>query len=216
MSLIPFSVGCTNFIGPSRSGKSFFIHKLIYEKDKMFERPANKVLYCYSVEQKEFEELKFRLGDDIIFHHGIPSRELVSEFATDNSEVNILVLDDLQSDCLRSGDVMKCYTELSHHLDLIVLMSCHNLFEKGKYNKTIGLSTNALCIFEQVRDVNQIRVLASQMYPGKTKEFLQVYMDATSHPFGYLIVNLNPNLGSHQYRLYTKVMPGENPIVYKI
>lgn len=219
MSLIPFKPGCISIVGPSRSGKSFLIHSILKERNNMFTPgiKINKILYCYSVYQKEFENLSNHIGDDIIFHQNIPSKEYIEEFVNQNKDFNMIILDDLQNECLDNVDVLKLFTESSHHLDLIVIMSNHNLYSQGRFAKTIQLNSNYLIIFELVRDLGQLRTLASQMYPGKLKSFLKIYSDCCLNTkWGYLTVNLNSNLNDDEHRLYTQILPGQTPIVYKL
>jgi hypothetical protein len=40
------------------------------------------------------------------------------------------------------------------------------------------------------RDVSQIMALAHQMYPQRTKYFLEAYTAATARPHGYLVIDM--------------------------
>jgi hypothetical protein len=63
------------------------------------------------------------------------------------------------------------------------------------------------------RDVSQIMALAHQMYPQRTKYFLEAYTAATAQPNGYLVIDMKQEtldilrLGSH-------IFPGEKEIAY--
>ena len=66
------------------------------------------------------------------------------------------------------------------------------------------------------RDVSQVGILGRQLYPGKTKGFLKAYEDALSvGKHGYFVVDICPH-AQDQYRLRTRVFPGEDPIVYRL
>lgn len=54
------------------------------------------------------------------------------------------------------------------------------------------------------------------MYPGNVGHFLESYADATSKPFGYLLVDSSPSLDDEQLRLRTLIFPDDKPgeIVY--
>jgi hypothetical protein len=43
-----------------------------------------------------------------------------------------------------------------------------------------------MVVFKNPRDVSQIMALAHQMYPQRTKYFLEAYIAATAQPHGYL------------------------------
>jgi hypothetical protein len=215
-SLLPYKPGCIFINGMSRSGKTHLVATMVTQRDKMFNPPANKVLLCYSVFQEKYEILKNNLKDDLILHEGLPTKDEISEFATMNKGPNIIILDDLQMQAVANSDILQLCTEGSHHLNLYVLICSHNLFMQGKCQKTMQINMNYIIIFEHPRDLSQLRTLGTQMFPGQVKQFMDIYKDATSSDYGYLVINLNPNLSQNDFRLYTKNLPGEEPIVYKI
>jgi hypothetical protein len=45
-----------------------------------------------------------------------------------------------------------------------------------------------MVVFKNPRDVSQIMALAHQMYPQRTKYFLEAYTAATSQPHGYMVI----------------------------
>ena len=51
------------------------------------------------------------------------------------------------------------------------------------------------------------------MYPNDTRFAVEAYADATSVPYGYLLVDLKPEQDD-RYRLRTNVFPGETQYVY--
>jgi hypothetical protein len=51
------------------------------------------------------------------------------------------------------------------------------------------------------------------MYPGSTKYMLEAYQDATSKPFGYLLIDLKPQT-DERIRLRSNIFPGEVNYAY--
>jgi hypothetical protein len=49
-----------------------------------------------------------------------------------------------------------------------------------------------MVVFKNPRDVSQIMALAHQMYPQRTKYFLEAYIAATAQPHGYLVIDMKP------------------------
>jgi hypothetical protein len=47
-----------------------------------------------------------------------------------------------------------------------------------------------MVVFKNPRDVSQIMALAHQMYPQRTKYFLEAYTTATARPHGYLVIDM--------------------------
>ena len=78
--------------------------------------------------------------------------------------------------------------------------------------RTISLNTHYMVMFKNPRDATQIRTLACQMYPEKPRFLTDAYRDATSMPYGYLLVNLRPD-ACDALRLQTDVFE-EHPTAY--
>ena len=78
------------------------------------------------------------------------------------------------------------------HLNLSVVFITQNLFYQGKSCRTISLNSTYMVVFKNPRDQSQIRQLACQMYPGKTKILQAAYDLETRDPFRYLFLDLHP------------------------
>ena len=55
--------------GPTGSGKTFFVYKLL--KNHMFTKKVSKILYCYGVYQDLYDTMLLSLPN-IVFHEGVP------------------------------------------------------------------------------------------------------------------------------------------------
>ena len=55
--------------------------------------------------------------------------------------------------------------------------------------------------------------LARQMYPGHSKYMVEAFKNATSDPYGYLLIDMKP-FTEEMYRLRTNIFPGETHYVY--
>jgi len=117
-----------------------------------------------------------------------------------------LIIDDLMHEA--DERVSKIFTRVSHHKNLSVLHLTQNLFYGSKQNRTISLNSHYLVVFKNTRDATQISHLASQMYPGKSKFLIEAYRDATSKPFGYLLIDLKPDT-EDQLRIRSNIFPDD-------
>jgi len=123
----------------------------------------------------------------------------------------MLIIDDLMHE---SGDsVSKIFTRDSYHKNISVVFITQNLFYGSKQNRTMSLNTHYLVLFKNPRDLTQIRNLASQMHPGKTKFLVDAYREATSQPFSYLLIELKPDT-DEKLRIRANIFPGEPHYVY--
>lgn len=64
------------------------------------------------------------------------------------------------------------------------------------------------------RDISQLQCLARQAFLGKSAFVLEAFKDATAQPYGYLVLDFSPN-AEEEYRVRTRVFPGEDTIIYQ-
>ena len=65
-----------------------------------------------------------------------------------------------------------------------------------------------MVVFKNPRDASQVTHLAKQMYPGLVKFVQEAFKDATSVPYGYLLVDLKQDT-PEDMRLRTTVLPDD-------
>ena len=178
----------------------------------MFEGPPiTKILYCYSVYHDLFDEMGSALPL-IQFKQGLPSKDELDSLSADK-QPSLLILDDLMELVGSSQNMSDLFCQYTHHKNINVIYISQNLFQQGKYARTIALNTSVLVLMKSMRNSSQIKCLASQIYPGETKRFMEAYKDATSQPFGYLTVDMAPSADDN-HRLRTHIFPDQDTVVY--
>ena len=65
-----------------------------------------------------------------------------------------------------------------------------NLFYKNKQTRSLSLNSYYIVLFKNARDATQVANLARQMYPGKSAFMIEAFKNATSAPYGYLLIDL--------------------------
>ena len=205
MALIPFQNPTTMILsGCTGSGKTTWLMKLLKHKDEMFESKIEHIFYHYGVWQDVFQELEQKQG--VHFYHGLPSS------SSDYPKHSLIILDDLQDQVVNCKLVEQFFTRGSHHNEWTVIYLTQNLFYQGKCSRNIALNAHYTVLFKNPRDIQQIAFLGRQL--GNTELIKEAYKDATTPPYGYLVIDLSPH-SSSEYRYRTHVFPGEYPIVYK-
>ena len=193
--------------GPTGSGKTVFVSKLI--KERKLHPMANLVTWVYSKWQVAYEQFP-----QVEFVHDF-NWQIISDWEQDRDKpARILVLDDQMT---RMGDdkqhLTKLFTEDSHHLNMTVVYLVQNVFDQGKAMRGVSLNSHYEVLFKNPRDKSQIRWLAHQMYPEDPQILTEAYQDATSKPFSYLIADHRPET-PEDYRLRTGIFEGEELILY--
>lgn len=187
--------------GPTGCGKSTFVKHLIAHNTELIDPAPEQIVWYYGEWQPMYDILP-----DVQFVEGLPDIK-----SLDGSKRTLVILDDLM--CETDKTVTHLFTKGSHHRDLSVLHLVQNLFDKNKHTRTISLNAHYLVLFKNPRDASQITHLAKQMYPGHVKFLQEVFRDATSKAYGYLLIDLKQETPEH-LRLRTDIMPHEIQHVY--
>ena len=188
--------------GPTGCGKTFLLLNILKEVE-IFEQQPVKIIWCYSVYQEKFKDYK----DVIEFHEGLYDIKALQCLPGHK----IIILDDLMHKL--NEDIAETFTVYSHHLNITVFFITQNIFHQNKYMRDVSLNTQYLILFGQRRDMSQVNVVATQMFPTQRKEFLKVYKEVTSIPHGYLLYELHPK-NKHRVLLHTNILPNEAKTVY--
>ena len=187
--------------GPTGSGKTRYVFKLIENADSMIEPPPHRIVYCYGQYQHLFDKYPH-----VDFRRGLPDLE---DF--DGREPVLLVVDDLMNETDES--VANLFTKGSHHRNVSIVFLVQNMFHKNKYIRTISLNSHYMVLFKNPRDVSQFASLARQMYPNRSAFAVEAYKDATREPYSYLFVDLRL-AQVEDLRLRSNIFPGERHYVY--
>jgi septin family protein len=196
---------CMTVAGPSQSGKTQFVYNVLKNTHNLIHPLPNNILYCYSNWQPIFNELKQDIKN-IEFLPGVPEMDTI-----DNC---LVILDDLMADCIDNKEVFNLFTVGSHHRNASVIFLTQNIFEQGKYARSISLNSHYLVIFNNRRDQSQIMHVGRQLYPGNSKFFNEVFDDAVKvQSHGYLIIDLMPQ-SNESIRLRTYNFNSNEVYVY--
>jgi hypothetical protein len=140
------------------------------------------------------------------FQQGLPDLDTL-----DPREKHLIILDDLMDET--DQRVASLFTKKGHHRNISVMYIVQNLFHRGKHHRTISLDAHYMVVFKNPRDVSQIMTLAHQMYPQRTKYFLEAYTAATAQSHGYLVIDMKQETPDI-LRLRSSIFPGEEQKAY--
>ena len=151
----PLKSPCNSCVsGVSGSGKTTLVHKILKFKDVIYDTPVHQVLYCMTVDQPLFSEMR-RTVPGIKFRRGIPNEEDLNIF-TDGSRHCIVVLDDLMEEVVRSVEAQNLFTKYDHHEFISVLYIAQNFYTQGKCSRNLSMNTHYFFVLCNPRDVSQI------------------------------------------------------------
>lgn len=167
--------------GPSQSGKTSFVLKLLDHRDEIFKCDINRIVWCYGIYQPKLNVLLQSKG--YILHQNIIDVSNIQPY-------DIVVLDDLFQESKNSQDVTAMFTRAAHHKPCFIIFIMQNLFPPGKESRTRSLNTHYYVIFKNPRDKSQIEFLARQILPRQAKTLIEIFEAATEKPHSYLFLDL--------------------------
>ena len=169
-------------VGPSFSGKTTFVSKLMEKASEIFNVEFDKKIYCSDTDPgNAFRE--FELINEI------------EEMDLNNSNKNlntIIILDDKMEKAINDNTVSELYTKFSHHYNITIIFLTQNLFPKSKYMRNLYLNSSYIVLMKNPNEIIQINSLSKRIHRGGAKtKLLDAYLDATQDPYSYLVVDLN-------------------------
>ena len=168
-------------VGPSHSGKSTFVLKLLDHRHQAFVTVPKRVIWCYGIYQHEFNTHLQQKGYQT--HRDIISVSQIQPY-------DVIVLDDLIHESKNSQEVTAMFTRAAHHKPCFIIFIMQNLFPPGRESRTRSLNTHYYVIFKNPRDKSQVEFLARQILPNNSKALISAFEAATEKPHSYMFLDL--------------------------
>ena len=129
--------------------------------------------------QKEIENLVFVRGVNFEF----------IESMKNNGTKYLLFFDQSYEEICNSKAFVDTATA-GRHRGLSTIYNKQNLFHQSKLGRDVELQNTHIVLFESPRDIMQVTTLSTLL--GRSSELVEWYRDATSVPFGQLLIDLSP------------------------
>ena len=110
-------------------------------------------------------------------------------FVKNNGTKYLLVSDESCEEIRNSKAFVDIATD-GRHRGLTTIYIKHNLFHQSKLGRDVELQNTHIVLFKSPRDVMQGSRLSAQL--GLGSELVDSYRDATSVPYGHLLIDLSP------------------------
>ena len=181
--------------GPSSSGKTFFIFRLLMLRKELFNDQFTKIIYCYP--HQEFSTKK----DQEFFQKlelNVPGIEIANELPSVSSLQasqghTLLILEDMMHELISSASHMKLYTVYSSHCSVSILTTTQNYFEQGKYSKTILRNQTFIVLFDSLSDRQATSMISRQLFPQSKNFLIECFTwlqnNVTSREYRYVFID---------------------------
>lgn len=131
------------FSGSSGTGKTNLVLQLLM--NQFFSKPIRNVYY-FGINETDANSLKWdQILEDIsvTYMEGLPSASFFSKIPKNS----LIVIDDQFYDAVNASQLANAFTFDRRHRQFSIILITQNLFEKGKYNKTIRNNCEILVLF---------------------------------------------------------------------
>ena len=228
---VRFKTPCNIILtGPTQSGKSTFIRKLIFWRRLLFAPVPEKVFYVYAARDPLIDKM-IEKGQ---IHKAI--KNLPKDYNTLEKMVTkykkegvLLIVDDGLSQLEKYLPTV--FEELTHRANTTILFVSQVMFLNSSLWRRLSLNTHYMIAFRNKRNSLQIRALASQFSQCNPRFVSNSFIDATkpkptikldendensAFGYGYIILNFNP-MSPEILSLVTNILPTDkDPVaVYK-
>jgi len=193
---------------PTKSGKTELVKNIVINCNQMIEPIPVKIFWSYTEWQKTYDSVLSRMPS-VNFFEGLPS---IDELKSDKSVPKLLILDDMMQELKGDSRLNELFTRGSHHWNLSIIHIVQNLFFDGI--RTSRINAQYLILMKNPSDRLQIKNLGRQLFPG-SKHFEEAFTDATSKPYGYLLIDLTQTTPENM-RLRSNIFPEKDEMVVYI
>ena len=140
----------------------------------------------------------------------------MSRLEKTNDRGSLCIFDDVMNEVSSNATISKLFTHGRSHLGCSLVLMLQNIFPKGSQSRTISINAQYQVLFQNPRDSLQISILARQLCPLNSKNFLEIYKRATHRTYGYLSCCFT-QFCPDEIRYRTNVLLCEYPsIVYQL
>ncbi|GBO33912.1 hypothetical protein AVEN_75464-1 [Araneus ventricosus] len=103
------------------------------------------------------------------------------------------------------------FTVGSYHKNFSIILITQNLFPRIRVARDISLNAHYIILFRNNRDQSQIACFGRQVFPDRSKFFMDAYKKATAEKYQFLLVDCFPRI-DEEFRLRQSLFPDQRGV----
>ena len=158
--------------------KTTWIIELLRHHHKLCTHTPEKLIWIYGVEQPDLFETsrKIWFPHQCEFVDGCPD-DLLTHLEQMSVHGSLCIFDDFMNEVSSNSMVSKLFTCGRSQVGCSLVLMLQNIFPKGTQSRTISINAQYQVLFPNPRDSLQISMLARQLCPLNSKDFLEIYKE---------------------------------------
>ena len=159
--------------GPSLAGKSTFLKKLVEFREEIYDQQFQRIIYCspHCWTQNEYLESLRKQFPNLELSSELPCLDALNIIIDGTHK--LILIDDFMLAFNQSPHAFKLLTIHSHHLQISVVVTSHNLFASSKFQKTLTRNFSEIVLLYARSDKLSLRTLGIQMFPETPRILLK-------------------------------------------
>ena len=191
-----------SLVGPSETGKSQLFYNWL--KIGTFQPKFDKIYFFYQPSQPLYDVMQMEIKN-LEFGEGVNFEYIDS--LKNNGIKYLLIFDNSCEEICNSKAFVDAATAGRHRGPSTTYIK-HNLFHQSKLGRDVELQNTHIVLFKSPRDVMQVTTFSTQLSLGS--ELVDWRLDATSAPFGHLLIDLSPRTDDWlRYRTNSSSVPSK-------
>ena len=205
-------------VAPSGSGKSVLVLNLLKQRQFIFSKPFDRIIFCYPVNDRSEHRAQYLsklrdVCDFIEIETGLVSLKNLESTAKNT----LYIVDDLQSSFIGHSESLELCTVGSHHYSINIIFICQCISLKQSSNHTnLFQNFTHFCIWENRTDVTALSGLSRYFFGLGCSQALQAIIEFSKENFPedkypQILVNCSIHCPSlHQGKAFLRWLPDES------
>lgn len=201
-------------VGPTSSGKTTIVHRLLKHPKVLFGTNFDHIVYAVpkmTDTHHEFVNLLQQTVPNVTIHQGIPNVEELSVMGGRK----LLILDDLIQQVVNDNSMHSAFTMLSSHTNTNIILISQNYFTQGKFANSLIRNISDKILFNDRSDKMWLNTVSRRMFPASTgflNNAMSWVVENFSEPYEhYLYIDTNPRSKlSAKFQVRTNIVPSDD------
>ena len=206
--------------GPSTSGKSYLILRMLQNKSYIFNETFKSIYYVfpeYMAESRKdyLNDLK-KTFPSICIVEGLDRLDL--EELKYNKEPKLLIIDDLMNEVASQPDISSLFYRDSHHYNISYIITLQLFYVQHKFGILLRRNATTVILFKDRGDISVLSMIARKKFPNSPNLLLDAMDWLENNEFErtdqYLVIDNHPmSKMPSDLTVRTQILPINNELM---